>query len=89
VVKRAVAVFLFIGLWLIFHGVHPVMAAIERGQEPGCEDHCLAEHVKVMEKLSDELAKTRNLFAYHQKVDSEMSRYSVCITNCRFPVSIK
>ena len=80
-VGRATAIFLFVGVWFIILASPLVIGATERGQEPECQEHCLAAHVKVMQKLSEELAKTGNTLAYHEQVDYEISRYSACVTN--------
>jgi hypothetical protein len=88
VVKKALFIVLLID-WFIFPAPLLILAATERGQEPGCEEHCLANHSEVMQKLSEELAKTGNTLAYHEQVEREVSRYSACVTNCRLPVPVK
>ena len=61
----------------------------ERGQAPQCQQHCLANHVKAMQKLSDDLAKSGKILIYQDLVETEISNYSSCITNCRVILPVK
>lgn len=64
-------------------------ALAKRGDEPGCQEECLAVHSERMRLLSEEYTKTGKLVNYQDAVRDEASRYVDCLTNCREVTPIK
>jgi hypothetical protein len=88
-VPKIIGFFLALMLGVIFLAPCFVPAAQERGQAPQCQEHCLAAHIKTMQRLSEEFAKTGNILTYQDQVEREISRYSACLTNCRMVLPVK
>jgi hypothetical protein len=86
---KTAGILLTSGIWLAMFTPPGVAATTERGQEPQCQEQCLANHVIAMQKLSDELAKTGKILTYQDLVDLEVSNYSTCIKNCRIITPVK
>ena len=89
IMAKMIGLFMALMLGLIFVMPSSVPAAEERGQEPQCQEHCLATHIKTMRKLSEELAKTGEMATYQDQVELEISKYSACVTNCQFLLPVK
>jgi hypothetical protein len=66
-----------------------ILADTKRGDEPRCQQECLREHTEKMGLLSEEYAKTKDKRGYQDQVESELSHYSRCLTNCRELLPIK
>jgi hypothetical protein len=86
---KTFSILLTLGFSLIVSTPAGTAAPAERGQAPQCQEQCVANHVKAMQKLSAELVKTRKILAYQDLVEVEVSNYSECITNCRLIYPIK
>jgi hypothetical protein len=88
-VPKMIGLFLAIMLGVLFLVPCFVFAAGERGQAPQCQEHCLANHITMMQRLSEELAKTSDILTYQDQVEREISSYSACLTNCRLVLPVK
>ena len=86
---KTLSILLALGFFLVLLASPAIPATAERGQEPQCQEQCLANHIKAMQKLSDELAKTGKVMAYQDLVGLEVSNYSARITNCRVITPVK
>ena len=86
---KRLGILLVLGFSLGLFALPGIPPAAERGQEPQCQVQCLANHIKAMQKLSDELAKTGKMMTYQDLVGLEVSNYSVCIMNCRIITPVK
>ena len=60
-----------------------------RGEFPKCQVSCLAEHTKNIEKLVAAYEADRGKFSFQDSVDSAVSKYRVCIDNCRYLLPVK
>jgi hypothetical protein len=87
--RQMTCIFLAFGLSLALFASAIISDATERGQEPRCQEQCLANHTKAMRRLSDELARTGKLFIYQDSVEQEVSTYCTCTTNCRKIIPVK
>jgi hypothetical protein len=61
----------------------------QRGDEPRCQQECLARHSVTMKALSEEYTKEGDKIQYQDAVDYEASRYLKCLTNCRELIQVK
>jgi hypothetical protein len=89
VVTKTIGILLALGFSLAMFASAVIPGTGERGREPECQQNCLANHTKAMEKLAGELTKTGRMLAYQDLVEVEVSSYSACITNCRVIVPVK
>jgi hypothetical protein len=53
----------------------------QRGDEPRCQQECLARHSVTMKALSEEYIKAGNKMQYQDVVEDEASRYVQCLAN--------
>jgi hypothetical protein len=81
--------FIFLSLFLIFMMHSPAIAKARRGEEPQCQEECLATHAAKMKLLSGEYVKRGDKMKYQDAVEDEASRYSRCLTNCRELMPVK
>jgi len=81
--------FVLLSLLSIFVMVYPVTAEAKRGEQPQCQEECLATHSARMKILSEEHAKTGDKMKYQDAVEGEASRYFQCLTNCRELMQVK
>jgi hypothetical protein len=88
-VPKIIRLFLVLMLGVTFLAPCFVRAADQRGQAPQCQEYCLAAHIKTMQRLSEELAKTKDILTYQDQVEREISSYSACLTNCRLVLPVK
>lgn len=86
---KMIGFFLVLMLGVTFLAPCFVPAADQRGQAPQCQEYCLATHIKTMQRLSEELAKTNDILTYQDQVEREISSYSACLTNCRLVLPVK
>jgi hypothetical protein len=87
--KKMICILLVFGFSLAMFASAVIPDATERGQEPQCQGQCLANHIRVMRRLSDELARTGKVFVYQDLVEQEVSAYCTCSTNCRKIIPVK
>ena len=78
-----------LGLFLAVSAPSVIAAAAGRGHNPQCQEQCLAKHIRAMQKLSDDLARTGTTLTYQDLVDHEVSDYLDCVTNCRIINPVK
>jgi hypothetical protein len=86
--KKLVFVVLFF-LFSILVAASSTIAKTNRGEEPQCQDECLATHSTRMKLLSEECSKTGDKMKYQGAVEDEASRYFQCLTNCRALLPVK
>jgi hypothetical protein len=81
--------FILLSLFPILVMVSSTIAKTKRGEEPRCQEECLATHSASMKLLSEEYLKTDNKMKYQDGVENEASRYFQCLTNCREVLPVK
>lgn len=69
--------------------VSSTTAKAKRGEQPRCQEECLATHSARMKLLSEEYAKIGDKMKYQDAVEDEASRYFRCLTNCRELMQVK
>lgn len=62
---------------------------LQRGSFPGCQQECPHRHVKQMEKLEEQYAKTHDGMVFQDGVAKIVSEYFSCVENCREPHPVK
>jgi hypothetical protein len=85
---KLVFVLLF-SLFSILVVVSSTIAEAKRGEQPRCQEDCLATHSTRMKLLSEECLKTGDKMKYQDAVEDEASRYFQCLTNCRALLPVK
>jgi hypothetical protein len=86
---RKLVVFVLLSLFSILVMALSVIAKAQRGEEPRCQEECLATHSARMKLLSEECLKTGDKIQYQDAVRDEASRYVECLTNCRELIPVK
>lgn len=87
--KRMFVFVVLLCLLVVIPAVLPAEALAKRGDEPWCQEECLAVHSARMRLLSEEYTKTGNLVRYQDAVKDEASRYVDCLINCKEVTPIK
>lgn len=87
--SRMPMLFVLFFLPLILMTVPSAIAKAKRGEQPQCQEECLAAHSAKMRLLSEEYAKTGDKMKYQDEVEGEASRYIQCLTNCRELMQVK
>ena len=87
--SRKLIFFVILSLFAFLVMALSSIAKAKRGEEPQCQEECLATHAARMKVLSEEYLKTSNKMNYQDSVENEVSRYSQCLTNCREVIPIK
>ena len=64
-------------------------AAPKRGDTPHCQETCLAEHQRQLEKLTRELDDKLNKLEFQNCVEDAVKEYTRCIENCRAVYPVK
>jgi hypothetical protein len=64
-------------------------AAPKRGDTPHCQETCLADHQRQMEKLTRDLDGKLNRLEFQNCVEDAVKEYTRCIENCREPHPVK
>jgi hypothetical protein len=63
--------------------------AAKRGDAPHCQEACLVEHQRHLEKLTRDLEEKRNKFEFQDSVEDAVKEYNRCIEYCREPQPVK
>jgi hypothetical protein len=87
--SRKIVFFVLLSLFSFLVMVPPAIAKAKRGEEPQCQEECLAKHSARMKLLSEEYLKIGNKMNYQDAVEDEASRYFHCLTNCRELIPVK
>jgi hypothetical protein len=87
--SRELVFFIFLSLFLIFMMHSSAIAKARGGEEPQCQEECLATHAMKMKLLLGEYAKRGDKMKYQDAVEDEASRYARCLTNCRELIPVK
>jgi hypothetical protein len=87
--SRKLVFFVLLSLFSIIVMVSSTTAKAKRGEEPWCQEECLARHSARTKLLSEEYAKTGNKMKYQDLVEDEASHYFQCLTNCRELMQVK
>jgi hypothetical protein len=87
--SRKLIFFALLGLFSICVMFSFTTAQAQRGDEPRCQQECLARHLVKMKALSEEYTKAGNKIQYQDAVEDEASRYVQCLTNCREIIPVK
>lgn len=76
------------GLFLVFSAL-TVFGAARRGDAPRCQEECLAEHTRQIQKLIKDLGEKKNRFEFQDAVDDAVRKYEHCVENCKEPQPVK
>jgi hypothetical protein len=87
--SRKLVFFVLLSLFSILVMASFTIAKAKRGEDPQCQEECLATHSARMKLLSEEYLKTGNKMNYQDAVENEASRYFQCLTNCRELIQVK
>jgi hypothetical protein len=87
--SRKLVFIVLLSLFSILVMVSSSIATAKRGEEPQCQEECLAAHSKRMKLLSEEYLKTGDKLKYQDAVEDDASRYFRCLTNCRELMPLK
>jgi hypothetical protein len=82
-------IILFAAVFLVPFTVGAETSGPQRGSFPGCQRECLRRHVKQMDRLEEQYAKTHGEITFQDEVAKTVSEYSSCIENCREPYPVK
>ena len=66
-----------------------VNGAARRGDAPHCQEECLAEHHRQLEKLIKDFEEKRNKHDFQTYVDDAVKKYGHCVENCKEPQPVK
>jgi hypothetical protein len=82
---------LTIGLLSLFATlvISTVNGAAKRGDAPRCQEECLADHQRQLEKLIKDLEEKRNKFEFQDYLEDAVKSYGHCVENCREPQPVK
>jgi len=87
--SKELVFFVLLSLLSVHVMVPLATAQTKRGEEPRCQEECLASHSASMKLLSEDYAKTGSKAKYQNAVEGEASRYVACLTNCRELMPVK
>lgn len=87
--SKKLVFFVLLSLFSITAMVSSTTAKAKRGEEPWCQEECLARHSARMKLLSEEYAKIGNKMKYQNLVEDEASHYFKCLTDCRELIQVK
>ena len=82
-------IIVFTAIFVVPFPVQTKINGLQRGQFPGCQQECLRQHVKQMDKFEEQYTKTHNKVVFQDEVEKTVSEYSSCIENCREPYPVK
>lgn len=63
--------------------------AARRGDFPHCQEECLAEHQRYLQKLIKDFEEKRNRVEFQDCAEDAVNEYRRCIENCREPHPVK
>ena len=78
-----------LGLGLLISSVLSSDGRASRGDVPACQNACLSDHTKAIDKIIARYEITSDKLEFQDQVEQAVARYRACSDNCRILYPIK